>query len=282
MAVCVPLDVTTTAASGQTWRHVSQRVHFSSSTCVGDRASSESHRPGSAGRRACSRCSRRSPGTRSGPCTCRPGSGRPGALRTRRGSNLSVESTGLGAVLPSPQRLPGRPSATSCSSSSRSPRRAAARADAIQDVEHPPRADAAERALAARLVLREAEEVAGDVDHAVRVVQHDQAAGAHDRADLGQGLVVDGRVGQLGGHAAAGGPPICTALKRRPPATPPPISSTIWRIVMPIGTSISPPRTDLAGQGEDLRALALLGAQRRRPPRRGGRSRAPGRRSRRC
>ena len=27
---------------------------------------------------------------------------------------------------------------------------------------------------------------------------------AHDRADLGQGLVVDRRVGQVGGHAAAG------------------------------------------------------------------------------
>src|SRR5258708_35040909 len=37
------------------------------------------------------------------------------------------------------------------------------------------------------------------------------------------------------------GPPICTALKVLPSSTPPPISFTICRIVMPIGTSISPP-----------------------------------------
>ena len=83
-------------------------------------------------------------------------------------------------------------------------RLALAGADAVEDVEHPPGADAAERTLAARLVLGEAEEVAGDIDHAVAVVQHHQAAGAHDRADLGQGFVVDGRVGQFGGNAAAG------------------------------------------------------------------------------
>ena len=81
---------------------------------------------------------------------------------------------------------------------------AVARADAIQDLQHPLRADAAERALAARLVLREAQEVAGDVDHAIGVVEHHQSAAAHDRADLDQRLVVHRCVGQRGGDAAAG------------------------------------------------------------------------------
>src|SRR5690348_16335220 len=36
------------------------------------------------------------------------------------------------------------------------------------------------------------------------------------------------------------GPPVCTALILRPSGAPPPISSTILRRVVPIGTSISP------------------------------------------
>ena len=36
------------------------------------------------------------------------------------------------------------------------------------------------------------------------------------------------------------GPPVCTALRRLPSGIPPPISKTISRSVMPIGTSISP------------------------------------------
>ncbi len=41
------------------------------------------------------------------------------------------------------------------------------------------------------------------------------------------------------------GPPARTALNVRPPLIPPPMSSTISRIVMPIGTSMSPPRLTL-------------------------------------
>src|SRR4051812_33997654 len=36
------------------------------------------------------------------------------------------------------------------------------------------------------------------------------------------------------------GPPVCTALIVPPSGGPPPISSTIWRRVVPIGTSTSP------------------------------------------
>ncbi len=61
------------------------------------------------------------------------------------------------------------------------------------------------------------------------------------------------------------GPPVCTALKWRPSSRPPPISKTIWRRVKPIGTSISPVLTTAPGEGEDLSALALLGADRAVP-----------------
>ena len=83
-------------------------------------------------------------------------------------------------------------------------RPALARDDAIQNVQHAPRADPAIRALAARLVLRERKEISRDVHHAVGFVQHDEAARAHHGADAGQGLVIDGRVGERRGDASSG------------------------------------------------------------------------------
>ena len=53
--------------------------------------------------------------------------------------------------------------------------------------------------------MGELDEVAGDVDHAVVFVHHDHAAGAHDRADLRERLVVDGRVEHVERDAAARG-----------------------------------------------------------------------------
>ena len=82
---------------------------------------------------------------------------------------------------------------------------AAAFADAVEDLQHPLRAHAAGHALAARLFLDEFEEEAGDVDHAAILVHDDQAAGAHDRAELGERLVVQRDVQVLLGDAAAGG-----------------------------------------------------------------------------
>ena len=76
-------------------------------------------------------------------------------------------------------------------------------ADPRDDLEHALGADATRRALAARLLLDELEEEPSDVDHAAVLVHDDEAARAHDRAELLQGVVVDGDVQVLGGDAAA-------------------------------------------------------------------------------
>ena len=70
---------------------------------------------------------------------------------------------------------------------------------------HLRRAGAAGNALAAGLGHAELDEEAGHVDHAGGVVHDDHAAGAHDGADLHEGVVADAEVQHLGGNAAAGG-----------------------------------------------------------------------------
>src|SRR5664280_743102 len=78
--------------------------------------------------------------------------------------------------------------------------------DALEQVEHHAGADAAWRALAARLLDEELEEEARQLDHAGAVVEDDEPAGAHDRTELLQRLIVDRHVGGGGRDAAAGGP----------------------------------------------------------------------------
>src|ERR1017187_2052123 len=68
-----------------------------------------------------------------------------------------------------------------------------ARAEAFQNFQHSLGADAAEGAFAAGFRLGEFEEKARDIHHAIALVQHHQAARAHDGAGLRQGIVVDGR-----------------------------------------------------------------------------------------
>ena len=75
--------------------------------------------------------------------------------------------------------------------------------DLVEVVQKLASADAAGRALAAALIDREVEIELGDVDHAVGLVHDDQAAGTHDRADLGEILVVDRSVEELGRNDAA-------------------------------------------------------------------------------
>ena len=93
-----------------------------------------------------------------------------------------------------------------------------ARAKLVQNIQHPLGADAAEGAFAARLVLRELEEIARDIHHAGGVIQHHHPARTHDRADVAQRFVIHRRVRQAAGTQPPDGPPICTALIRRPSA----------------------------------------------------------------
>ena len=101
---------------------------------------------------------------------------------------------------------------------------ALALADAVEDFEHPLGAHAAGDALAARLFLDEFEEEPGHVDHAAVLVHDDQAAGAHDRAQFGQRLVVQRDIEVLLGDAPARGPADLRGLELLAGRGPPPIS----------------------------------------------------------
>ncbi len=139
---------------------------------------------------------------------------------------------------------------------------AVALAEPVEDLQHPLGADAAERALAARLGLREAQEEARDVHHAVAIVEHDQAAGAHDGARRRQRVVVHRRVGQARRDAAAGRPADLHGLER------PAVLDAAADLLDDLADG-DPHRhfdqaavVDLAGEREHLRALAGSGAER--------------------
>lgn len=73
---------------------------------------------------------------------------------------------------------------------------ALARAEPIQNVQHAAGTNSAEGAFAARLILGELQEVARDIDHAIRIIHHHQPARAHDRADFPERFVIHRRIGQ--------------------------------------------------------------------------------------
>jgi len=76
--------------------------------------------------------------------------------------------------------------------------------EALQDVEHSFGAQAAEGTLSARLILGKGEEKAGDIDHAVGIVEHNQSARAHHGPHFGEGFIVDRGVGEFRGDASSG------------------------------------------------------------------------------
>ena len=77
--------------------------------------------------------------------------------------------------------------------------------DRLEHFEHPPGADTARRALAAGLVLGEAEVELGHRGHTVLIGENDHTAGTHHRTDAHQRTVVDRGVEVFLGDAAAGG-----------------------------------------------------------------------------
>ena len=92
----------------------------------------------------------------------------------------------------------------------------ASRADSLQDLKHPFRADPAEGALSARLVLGEVQEKPRDVHHAGGIVHDHHPPRTHDRAGGGDLLVVDGRASQGGGDALHRWTPHLDRLERPP------------------------------------------------------------------
>src|SRR5450830_346106 len=86
--------------------------------------------------------------------------------------------------------------------------------DALQSFQHALGAQPTGHALAARLVLRELQEVARQVDHAVGVVDHHEATGADAGARGAELLVVDLHVEHLVGQAAARRPAELHGLER--------------------------------------------------------------------
>ena len=153
---------------------------------------------------------------------------------------LNEESTGLGAVWPSPHSealLTTRARRSRRSRSASSPLPAQIR---IQDAHQVPGAHAAGHALAAALLGGEVEEEAGEVDHAGGVVDDHHAAGAHHRPGRDEALEVDRLVEQALRQAAARRPAELHRLEAcRPGSMPPPMSKMTWRSVAPIGTSTS-------------------------------------------
>ena len=154
-------------------------------------------------------------------------------------------------------------------------------ADGVEDLDEVAGADAAGHALAARLGLREAEEVAGRVDDAGVLVEDDEAAGADDRAGGRQVLVVERGVEELLAEAAAGRPSRLHRLEALgDPAADVLDDAAERRAERHLD---QPGPADLADQAEGLGPPGGLGAEGRVPvPRR--RSRSPGgsRASRRC
>ena len=138
--------------------------------------------------------------------------------------------------------------------------RAPAVRDAVEDLQHAAVADAAGRTLAAGLVHGEFEEELRDGDHAVVLIHDDHAAGAHHRSGRREAFVVDGDVQVLLGEAAAGGAAGLDGLELL----------AALDAAADVVDDLAERRAhrdfdeadvvDLAGEGEDLGTLGLLGA----------------------
>ena len=141
-------------------------------------------------------------------------------------------------------------------------RPAFAQADLVEDFIHPGCSDPAERALAARLVTQERQEIPGHIDHAVVLVEHDEPARSHDRARRRQRLEIDRRAGERRRDAATGRTPDLHGLEffsvRHAAAD----VLDDFADRDPHRHLDEPRAVDLAGQREHFRALAFLRAER--------------------
>ena len=146
---------------------------------------------------------------------------------------------------------------------------AATGADGVEDADQVPGAHAAGHALAARLGLREAQEVARGVDDAGVAVEDDEPARAHDRARRREVLVLDRRVQELLAQAAARR---AAGLHRLEVLGEPAADVVDHRAQRRAERHLDEPGAPhLADQGEGLGALRGLGAVSRHTTRRRGR-----------
>ena len=137
--------------------------------------------------------------------------------------------------------------------------------DAVEDLKHALGTDTAGRALAAGLIDGEVEEEARDIDHAVVLVHDDQTAGAHHRADGDQVVIVDRRVDQACGDAAAGRTAGLRSLELSAVRD---AAADLFDDLAERGAHRDLHKTgvgDLAAEREDLRALRLFGTHGREP-----------------
>ena len=76
--------------------------------------------------------------------------------------------------------------------------------DSLEDLQHPLGADAAWRALPARLILGEIQVELRDIHHAVIFIHNDHAAGAHHGANGFEAVIIDWGIQICRGNDAAG------------------------------------------------------------------------------
>ena len=123
---------------------------------------------------------------------------------------------------------------------------------------------AAGDALAARFFHAKLHEKPGKVDHVGVLIHDDHAARAHHRAELGEGLVVDGRVEKFGRDAPAGRTSGLHGFDRA-------FARSASELLNDLAEGHAHRNLDQPGpanrarQGEDLGSLAFRGADRGEP-----------------
>ena len=144
-----------------------------------------------------------------------------------------------------------------------------ARLDPLEQPQHPARALAAGRALAARLVLVEVDEVLRHPHHAGRVVHHDGAGGAEHGAGLGHAVEVHRDVDLVGGEdrrRGAAGDHRLAACGR--PRMPPRVALAVDQLPQrdpPHRRLVAARARDVAADRVELGPAVLLGAVAREP-----------------
>ena len=130
----------------------------------------------------------------------------------------------------------------------------------LQDVTQRASTNSTGGTLSTGFIYGEVQVELGNVYDTVILVHDDHTTASHHGTDAHQRPEIDGGIKiRFGDNTTAKGPPVCTALNLRLLAIPPPISKTISRKVVPMGTSTQTGVSDLTGKGKDLGSPAVSG-----------------------